>query len=165
MVHEMSFAETLSLMRMPAVVFVVVLVMVCVGCGSSVPDESANPQPSPMAYTSQAERASTPPSLPMSNRTMDENKIEENANQTASVSQSGEHTSTSISALPLSVAKDLHSPEARDRYRALDHWETKDSKASLDPVFEALEDDDPAVRAKATAIVERYWEAEEEREK
>lgn len=162
----MSFAVTLSLMRMPAVVFVVVLVMVCVGCGSSVPDESANPQPSPMTYATQAGRASIPSSLPVSNRTRDEKKIEEeNANQTASVSQSGEHTSTSISALPLSVAKDLHSPEARDRYRALDHWETKNSKASLDPVFEALEDDDPAVRAKATAIVERYWEAEEERKK
>ncbi len=35
----------------------------------------------------------------------------------------------------------------------------------LDPVFEAMEDDDPAVRAKATAIVEQYWAREQEREK
>jgi len=67
--------------------------------------------------------------------------------------------------LPESIEKDLASPDARDRYRALDHWETKDSKAPLDPVFEAMEDDDPAVRAKATAIVEQYWTAEQEREK
>jgi hypothetical protein len=70
--------------------------------------------------------------------------------------------------LPASIAKDLTSPDARDRYRALDHWESKDSKGiktPLDPVFEAMEDDDPAVRAKATAIVEQYWAAEQEREK
>lgn len=64
-----------------------------------------------------------------------------------------------------SLAKELSSPNARDRYRALDHWEAKDNKAPLDPVFEAMEDDDPAVRAKATAIVEQYWEAEQEKEK
>jgi hypothetical protein len=67
--------------------------------------------------------------------------------------------------IPATVAKDLGSPDARDRYRALDHWEAKDSKAPLDSVFEAMEDDDPAVRAKATAIVEQYWAAEQEREK
>jgi hypothetical protein len=70
--------------------------------------------------------------------------------------------------LPESIAKDLTSPDARDRYRALDHWESKNSKGiktPLDPVFEAMEDDDPAVRAKATAIVEQYWAAEQEREK
>lgn len=70
----------------------------------------------------------------------------------------------SISSIPFSVAKDLQSPEARDRYRALDYWDAKDSQAPLDPVFEAIEDDDPAVRAKATAIVEQYWATEEERE-
>jgi hypothetical protein len=71
--------------------------------------------------------------------------------------------------LPASIAKDLASPDARTRYRALDHWETKEdsklSKSPLDPVFEAMEDEDEAVRAKATAIVEQYWTAEQEREK
>ena len=158
----MLFMLTHSATRMPTVGFVVVLVLVCGGCGSSATDESANLQSSVMAYAGQAGRVSIPPSLPMSNRTMDEEKIEEKANQTASVSRSEEHTSTSMSSIPLSVARELQSPEARDRYRALDHWETKDSKAPLDPVFEALEDDDPAVRAKATAIVEQYWAAEHE---
>jgi hypothetical protein len=156
---------THSAMRMPAVVFMVALVMVCGGCGSSVPDESANLQSSAMTYANQAGRASIPPSLPMSNRTIDEKKMEGNVNGTVSVGQSEEHTSTSISSIPLSVAKDLHSPEARDRYRALDYWETKDSKAPVDLVFEALEDDDPAVRAKATAIVEQYWAVKEEKER
>lgn len=67
--------------------------------------------------------------------------------------------------LPASIAKDLDSPDARDRFRALNHWEAKDSKAPLDPVFEAMEDEDEAVRAKATAIVEQRWAAEHDREK
>ena len=50
------------------------------------------------------------------------------------------------------------------RYRALDQWAVKDNKAPLEPVFEALEDEDEAVRAKATAIVERHWAMEQERE-
>jgi hypothetical protein len=152
-------------MRMPAVVLVVVLVMVCGGCGSSVTDESAKLPSSPMSYTSQVDRGNAPSSLPMSKGTIDEKKIEGNANGTVSVSHSEEQTSTSISSIPLSIAKDLQSLEARDRYRALDYWEAEDSKAPLDLVFEAIEDDDPAVRAKATAIVDRYWAAEEEREK
>lgn len=68
--------------------------------------------------------------------------------------------------LPASIAKDLDSPDARDRYRALDHWDEKgEAKAPLDPVFEAMEDEDEAVRAKATAIVEQRWAAEHDREK
>jgi hypothetical protein len=48
--------------------------------------------------------------------------------------------------------------------RALDHWTAKDTTASLDPVFEALEDENEAVRAKATAIIEQHWAAEQEKE-
>jgi len=135
---------------MPAVV----LMMLCGGCGSSVPDESANLQSLLIVSTGYAEKARATHSLPVGDATMVEKKIEGNVNGAASVNQSGDHTSASMSFIPLSVEKDLHSPEARDRYRALDHWEAKDSKVPLDPVFEALEDEDPAVRAKATAIVE-----------
>ena len=67
--------------------------------------------------------------------------------------------------IPESIAKDMGSPDARTRYRALDYWEAQDSKAPLDPVFKAMEDEDPAVRARATAIVEQYWAAEQERGK
>ena len=64
--------------------------------------------------------------------------------------------------IPQSIAKDLSSPDARDRYRALDHWEAKNSKVPLDPVFEAMEDEDPAVRARAAAIVEQYFMKQQE---
>lgn len=66
--------------------------------------------------------------------------------------------------IPDPIAKGLGSSDARDRYRALEYWDEKDSKAPMDPVFDAIEDDDPAVRAKAEAIIERYVEAGEERE-
>ncbi len=66
--------------------------------------------------------------------------------------------------IPETIAKGLGSSDARERYRALEYWEEKDSKAPMDPVFDAVEDDDPAVRAKAEAIIERYVAAGEERE-
>lgn len=66
--------------------------------------------------------------------------------------------------IPDSVAKDLGSSDARDRYRALDYWEKTDNKAPMDPVFDALADEDPAVRDKAGAIIDRLAEAGEERE-
>ncbi|MFO0777785.1 MAG: hypothetical protein U0223_09315 [Nitrospira sp.] len=66
--------------------------------------------------------------------------------------------------IPDTVAKDFGSSDARDRYRALDYWEKKDSKAPIDPVYDAMEDDDPAVRAKAAAILKQYMETGEERE-
>jgi hypothetical protein len=141
---------THRLMRIPAIV----LVMAGGGCGSSVPDESASLRSPPMVNASHAEKASTPQSLSMGERKV---------NGITTVDQSGDHTPASF--IPPSVEKDLQSLEARDRYRALDYWEAKDSKAPLDPVFEAIEDDDPAVRAKATAIVEQYWAAEQERNK
>lgn len=65
--------------------------------------------------------------------------------------------------IPEAIVKDLTSFDARDRYHALDYWDSKDKKAPLDPVFTAMEDEDPAVRAKATAIVEQYWAADREK--
>lgn len=154
----MCFALTHSAMRMLAIV----LVMLCGGCGAPVPDESARLQSPAMVSTSYAEKAGAPHSLPVGATAMVEKKVERNVNGAPLVNQSERRTPVSISSIPLSVAKDLQSPEGRDRYRALDYWEAKDSQAPLDPVFEAMEDDDPAVRAKATAIVEQYWAAEQE---
>jgi hypothetical protein len=157
----MLFALIHSAMRMLAII----LVMLCGGCGAPVPDESAGLQSPPMVSTSQAEKGSTPHSLVMGDTAMVEKKIERNVNGDLPVNQSERGTPVSISPIPPSVAKDLQSPEGRDRYRALDYWEAKDRKAPLDPVFEALEDEDEAVRAKATAIVEQYWAVEQEKEK
>jgi len=61
--------------------------------------------------------------------------------------------------IPEEVAKGLGSENARDRLRALDHW-AKDKKASMDPVFDMAEDDDPEVRAKAEAIIDKYLDSE-----
>ena len=72
---------------------------------------------------------------------------------------------SSVPGIPDSIAKGLESPDARLRVQALTHWDTKGIKAPLDPVFEALEDEDDDVRAKATAIIEEQWAIEREREK
>lgn len=64
--------------------------------------------------------------------------------------------------IPEVVAKDLSSPDAHVRYRALDYWETQRDQPPLTPVFEAMEDEDPAVRAKAATIVERHMDLETE---
>ena len=70
-----------------------------------------------------------------------------------------------VPGVPESIAKDLNSLDALDRLQALDHWEKKGTKAPLDPVFEALEDENEAIRAKATEIIERQWAIERDREK
>lgn len=75
-----------------------------------------------------------------------------------------ERDNRSIPGVPDSVANDLGSADARDRYRALEHWDVKGSTVPLDAVFEAMEDEDETVRAKATAIVEQRWAAEQEQD-
>ncbi len=66
--------------------------------------------------------------------------------------------------IPETVAKDLGSPDAHIRYRALDYWETQLDQPPLTPVFEAMEDEDPGVRAKAATIVERHMDLEKAHE-
>ena len=67
--------------------------------------------------------------------------------------------------IPDSVLTDLASPDVGIRLRALDHWNANKPTASLDPVFEAMEDEDEAVREKATVIVEQRFAAAQERER
>lgn len=66
-----------------------------------------------------------------------------------------------ISVIPDSVAKDLASPYADVRLRTLDHWDANKTTAPLDPVFDALEDENEAVRSKATQIIEQRFAAEQ----
>lgn len=70
----------------------------------------------------------------------------------------------SIPGVPDKVVRDLGSADPRDRFRALEHWNVKGGTAPLDPVFEAMEDEDEGVRAKATAIVEQRWAEEQKKE-
>lgn len=67
-----------------------------------------------------------------------------------------------IPGVPELVLRDLDSQNPNTRLRALDHWETKDTTTSLDPVFEAMEDEDEAVRARAIAIIEQHWAIEQD---
>ena len=67
--------------------------------------------------------------------------------------------------VPGAIAQGLTSPDASARLKALDYWRNPENKAPLDPLYEAVEDDDPAVRAKATEIVERQWAAEQQQGK
>jgi len=89
-------------------------------------------------------------------------------NETGAVADKGtvqEGNKVPLPGIPESIAKGLGSPDVRDRLRALDHWEKKETKVPLDPVFEALEDEDEAMRAKATEIIEQQWAVERERER
>lgn len=139
-----------------------VLVIVCGGCGSAPSDEGAAVQVQPTASIP-LQTTRTPHSPLMGDTATQEITHKGLGGQAAASEESEDGNKSSISAIPLAVAKDLHSPDARMRNRALDFWETKGNQAHLDPVFEAMEDEDPTVRAKATAIIE-HWAAELERE-
>lgn len=60
--------------------------------------------------------------------------------------------------MPEWVFQGLATPDPEIRSRVLDHWETKESKVPLD---DATGDQDATVRARATAIIERLWDAEQ----
>lgn len=64
--------------------------------------------------------------------------------------------------VPDSIARDFESPYARIRLQALDYWATQGTKAPLDPLLEALEDEDEEVRTKAAKIAEEKWGIKQE---
>ncbi|NOT21502.1 MAG: hypothetical protein HOP22_02085 [Nitrospiraceae bacterium] len=66
-----------------------------------------------------------------------------------------------IPQIPDAVVKDINSPYASLRLSALSHWEANRATAPLDAVFEALEDENEAVRGKATEIIAQRFEAEQ----
>lgn len=94
--------------------------------------------------------------------------VSQNARGALSTSQldsdTDERDNLSIPGVPDTVARGLSSVDARDRYRALEHWVGKGVQAPMDPVFEAMEDEDEDVREKATAIVEQWWAEEQKKE-
>lgn len=69
---------------------------------------------------------------------------------------------SSAPSIPDSVAKDFESPYARIRLQSLDYWANQGTKAPLDPLLEALEDEDEDVRAKAAKIAEQHWGIKQE---
>lgn len=140
----------------------VVMVMVLYGgCGPSVPDGTANgSSPSPVRGA-QVDRSGDPISSPMSRVATVQNRVEHGDAKATTAEQTEDRSSVPELSIPQSIANGLSSSDAGNRYRALDYWEAKDSQAPLEPVFEALEDEDEAVRGKAEAIVERRWKEED----
>ena len=51
--------------------------------------------------------------------------------------------------------KDLASPDPSTRLRTLEYWDTKDIQLPSNPVFEAMEDEGEAVRARTIEIIEQ----------
>lgn len=134
------------------------------GCGSPVPDKPATAELRAANSKPEDRPVAVKPSAVKSGQ-------EDSATKAANGSPGSPLALTTVPRdaddqlnIPDAVAKDLGSSDARERYRALDYWEKKDSKAPIDPIYDLMEDDDPAVRAKAAAILERYTEAGVERE-
>lgn len=151
----MSFSLIHSVVRMSTIV----LVMMCGGCGP-VSDETTGSQSPPAAGIKQADKTNATDVLQTVDSAAQEIRVDGRANRIETADQSTDRNVPSELSIPHSVLTDLVSREARTRLRALEHWEQKDGKIALDAVFEALEDEDEAVRAKAEAIVEQRWAAE-----
>lgn len=135
------------------------------GCGPSGPNNESNPQlrssenATPTQDGRHLQGATT---LPLS--TSPELHIERgktSAITSSDISEKEDTRDRPILNVPASIMTSLDSADPRVRYHALDYWEMKGTNAPLDPVFDALEDEDEAVREKAEAIVERRWAEED----
>ena len=67
--------------------------------------------------------------------------------------------------VPAWVAKELDSPDARVRLRALETWVQSAPPGMVDRLILALEDKDERVRARAMELVEQAWARMPEAEK
>jgi hypothetical protein len=133
------------------------LVLLCGGCG---PDGGTGVSSPSTAGTGHIDKTNIPVSSSIGGVTTPARML----GKSAGTEQAEDPRSLLDSSIPQNITNDLTSPDARVRYRALDHWEDKGSKAPLDPVFEAMEDEDEDVREKATTIVEQRWAEEQEME-
>lgn len=139
-----------------------ILVVLCGGCGTSVPDGAAIGSSPSTVSTGEVVRTGNPASSTINPLTPQPNRLEKGEGKATTAEQAEDRSFPSKPSIVQLIAKDLASPDVRDRYLALDHWEAKDSTAPFDPVFEAREDKDEAVRARAAAIVEQYYMKQQE---
>lgn len=147
---------------MPSTVFAIFLMFG--GCGVTVSDQEVNSQSSARGSAAEVSTVGLRESKPVGKVAIRESWLEKKVSQVG-VFEPRENQSSVSSFIPQSIERDLRSPDARVRYRGLEYWEAKDSTAPLDPVFEAMEDQDEIVRGRATEIVERHWAVEQDREK
>lgn len=66
-----------------------------------------------------------------------------------------------IPIVPKFVPADLPSPDPKARLGTLDHWDKTNTAVPLSAVVEAMKDEDQAMRARTTAIIEQQWAIEQ----
>ena len=144
------------------------LLLSLAACGAPVSEKASGPAPSASTretavggvVAGAAQRGSESGNASRSSNQTDRKVV--SAGQAES--DTDERDNQSIPGVPDLVLKDLGSADPRDRYRALEHWNVKGGTVPLDPVFEAMEDEDEDVHEKATAIVEQRWAEEQEKD-
>lgn len=134
-----------------------------IGCGAPVAEKPANSESRSTSSPGENHERDAP-SLPLMGKTDQGSAPLRATPAVGSAQKEEEMVPHPMPSIPTEVAKGLDSPDARARYRALDYWEREGNQAPLDPVFEAMEDEDPVVRTKATAIIEQRWVATQEQE-
>ena len=131
-------------LRNGLVTLVCVLLMGGMGaCGPSSSDQSLKSEPGGNGGT------------PMANESTHTSTEAEHPFASQSVSASAGNPLANSKPAP--SLKGLDSLDPHVRLHALEQWPAAGPKASLDPLFAALEDEDDAVRAKAVELIERYW--------
>jgi len=141
------------------------LIMLLGGCGPSGPDNESNPglrSSKSTTATQDTRYRQSAPTLLLS--ALAGNHTERGQTSTIASSDTSEKEDARdrpVPSVPASIMTSLDSADPQVRHRALEYWETNGTNASLDPVFEALEDEDESVREKAEAIVERRWREED----
>lgn len=138
------------------------LLLSLAACGAPVSEKA--PGPAPSASIGKGETVDGAAAAEGAQRGADQQDRKTVSSAQASA-DTDERDNRSIPGVPDMVVKNLGSTDPRDRYRALEHWNVKGGNAPLDPVFEAMEDEDEGVREKATAIVEQRWAEEQQKER
>lgn len=138
------------------------LVLVCGGCGPSAFDGDARPSSPAMTATGHIDGMRPPSSPLIESVSTPGSKFKNGDNAAAFSDQPEDRPLPSDTSIPETITNDLNSSDAQVRYRAVDDWEVTDSHAPPDSVFEAMEDEDDVVRAKAEANVEQGWKTEQE---
>ncbi len=132
------------------------------GCGPASSDNTPNvgPRASVGGPATRDGSASERRVVPGGNNIGQTDKLPSKSDGTPDVDSNGrEKQPASVMADP--ITKDLDSPDAHVRLRALDRLAKQGIAGRLDPLIAVLEDEDEDVRTRATEIVERYWAAEQ----
>jgi HEAT repeat protein len=59
------------------------------------------------------------------------------------------------------MAKDLASPDTQVRLKAVDRWAQQAPTGSVDPLIQALDDEDEQVQARALELLVQDWAREQ----